>query len=146
MSLIADIFGKLRTPKNVVRKACFGGSFEKKHSKRVRALLKSQPDCLYHIYWSLWRQLIRKKSLLVTCKILRLVVNTFTADEKYSLLNRDNLGQPIHMQLSQKQRFLEDPSTRNMVNRRKHTWNLNKSTFTKFIYHCEENWVGKNLS
>ena len=104
MSLIADIFGKLRTPKNVVRKACFGGPFEKQHGKWVQALLKSQPDCLYHIYWSLWKQLIREKSLLVTCKILRLVVNTFTADEKYSPLNRDNLGQPIHMQLSQKQK------------------------------------------
>ena len=38
------------------------------------------------------------------CKILRLVVNTFNADEKYSLLNRDNLTQPIHMVFSQKQK------------------------------------------
>ena len=31
-----------------------------------------------------------------------------TADDKYSLLNRDNLAQPIRMQLSQKQkRFYE---------------------------------------
>ena len=29
-------------------------------------------------------------------------VNTLTADDKYSLLNRDNLTQPIHTQLSQK--------------------------------------------
>ena len=34
-------------------------------------------------------------SLLVLCKILRLFVNTLTADDKYSLLNRDNLKQPI---------------------------------------------------
>ena len=33
-----------------------------------------------------------------------MVFNTFTADENYSLLNRDNLTQPIHMQLSQKQK------------------------------------------
>ena len=33
-----------------------------------------------------------------------MVFNTFTADENYSLLNRDNLSQPIHMQLSQKQK------------------------------------------
>ena len=38
------------------------------------------------------------------CKILRLFVNTFTANDKCSLLNRDNLTQPIQMQLSQKQK------------------------------------------
>ena len=31
-------------------------------------------------------------------------VNILTGDDKYSLLNRDNLKQPIQMQLSQKQR------------------------------------------
>ena len=31
-------------------------------------------------------------------------VNTFTADEKYSLLNRDNLRQAIWTPLSQKQK------------------------------------------
>ena len=34
---------------------------------------------------------------------LRLFVNTLTADDKYSLLNRDSLTQPIQMHLSQKQ-------------------------------------------
>ena len=37
------------------------------------------------------------------CKIIRLLVNTLTADGKYSLLNRDNLTQLIQMQLSRKQ-------------------------------------------
>ena len=36
--------------------------------------------------------------------MLRLFVNTLTANEKYCLLNRDNLMQPIQMQLSQKQK------------------------------------------
>ena len=31
-------------------------------------------------------------------------LNIFTADYKYSLLNRDNLKQPIQMQLSQKKK------------------------------------------
>ena len=44
------------------------------------------------------------KSLLVIWKILRLVVNTFTADEEYSVLNKNNSRQPIHMQLSQKRK------------------------------------------
>ena len=40
--------------------------------------------------------------MLVLCKILRLFVNTLTADDKYSLLNRDNLTQPIQILLYQK--------------------------------------------
>ena len=43
-----------------------------------------------------------KKSLLVTYKVLRLFVNTLTADDKYSLLSGDNLMQPIQIDLSQK--------------------------------------------
>ena len=42
-----------------------------------------------------------KKSILVLCKILRLFLNTFTADDNYSLLNRDNLTQPIQILLPQ---------------------------------------------
>ena len=42
--------------------------------------------------------------MLVLCKILRLFVNTLTDDDKYSLLYRDNLMQPIQILLSQKQK------------------------------------------
>ena len=42
--------------------------------------------------------------MLVLCKILRLFVNTLTDDDKYSLLYRDNLTQPIQILLSQKQK------------------------------------------
>ena len=45
-----------------------------------------------------------KKSLLVMHKILRLFVQTLTADDKHYLLNRHNLAQRIQMQLSQKQK------------------------------------------
>ena len=48
--------------------------------------------------------MICKKSLLVTPKVLGLFVNTLTADDKYSLLNRDNFTHPIQMQLFQKQK------------------------------------------
>ena len=37
-------------------------------------------------------------------KILGLFVNTLTVDDKHYMLNRDNLTQPIHIQLSQKQK------------------------------------------
>ena len=43
-----------------------------------------------------------KKSLLLTCKILGLLVNTLADDEKYPVLNRDNLTIPIQLQLSEK--------------------------------------------
>ena len=43
-------------------------------------------------------------STLVLCKILGLFVGTLTADDKYSLLNRGNLTQPIQILLSQKQK------------------------------------------
>ena len=49
-----------------------------------------------------------KKSLLVICRILRLFVNTFTAYDKHSLLNREYLTQYIHMQLSQKQKKISE--------------------------------------
>ena len=38
------------------------------------------------------------------CKISRLFPNTLSGDGKYSLFNRDNLTQPIQMQLAQKQK------------------------------------------
>ena len=44
--------------------------------------------------------------MLVLCKMLKLFVNTLTADDKYSLLKSDNLTQPIQKLLSQKQRTL----------------------------------------
>ena len=53
MTLIADLFAKLRTPKNVVRymskKSCFKGPFDRQHGKRVQTLLRSEPQHRYHI-------------------------------------------------------------------------------------------------
>ena len=40
--------------------------------------------------------------MLVLCKFLTLLVKTLTDDEKYSLLYRENLTQPIQILLSQK--------------------------------------------
>ena len=41
-------------------------------------------------------------------KILRLFVNTLAVNDKHYLLNRDNLTQPIQMQLSQKQKTFSE--------------------------------------
>ena len=41
-------------------------------------------------------------------KIVRLFFNALTADKKHCLLNRDNLTQPIHMQLSQEHKIFSE--------------------------------------
>ena len=43
--------------------------------------------------------------MLVLCKFLRLLVKTLTDDEKYSLLYRENLTEPIQILLSQKRKI-----------------------------------------
>ena len=42
--------------------------------------------------------------MLVLCKIIKLFVKTLFDDDKYSILYRDNLTQPIQIPLSQKQK------------------------------------------
>ena len=53
MTLIADLFAKLRIPKNLVRymskKSRFKGLFDRQHGKRVQTLLRSEPQHRYHI-------------------------------------------------------------------------------------------------
>ena len=99
MTLIAEVFPELRTLKKkitkMLKKSRLKESFGKQHGKRTQILLKFSWQHLHHIYWSLWRQLTCKKSLLVICKISRLFPNTLSADGKYSLFKRDNLTQPI---------------------------------------------------
>ena len=46
--------------------------------------------------------------MLVLCKILGLFVNTLSEDDKYCLLYRDNLTQPIQILLSQKQKTFSE--------------------------------------
>ena len=53
MTLIADLFPKLRTPKNVVRYMSKNSRFkvhlDRKHGKRVQKLFRSEPQHPYHI-------------------------------------------------------------------------------------------------
>ena len=85
------------------------GPFHKQHGKRAKALLQPGRPQLYIIDWLLWKEFSWKKSILVLCKILRLFVNTLTADDKYFLVNRNKLTQPIQILLSSKQKtFSED--------------------------------------
>ena len=53
MTFIADLFAKLRTPKDMVRylskKSRFKGTFDRQHGKRVQTLLRSESQYRYHI-------------------------------------------------------------------------------------------------
>ena len=108
MTLIADIFPKLGTPKNVVKqlskKSPIRGPFDKKHGKGDQTMLKSERHQLYHIFRSLWMILSYKK----ICKVLKIFVNILTADDKYFLLNGDNLRKPILIRLSEIQKAFWD--------------------------------------
>ena len=84
------------------RKSRYRGPLDKQHGKWDQTVLKSEWHKFYQIYWSLLAQLNPKKFLLVISKILGLFFNTLSAGHKYSLLNRDNLTQPIKMRLSLK--------------------------------------------
>ena len=67
-------------------------------------------------YWSLATKLCSKKSLLLTCQILGLLVKTLAANEKYLVLNGENLTIPIQVILSEKKNFF--------LNFLLHFWNL----------------------
>ena len=49
-----------------------------------------------------------KNSPLVIHKIIRLFLNEFTVNDRHYPLNRDNLTQPIQMQLSEKQKTFSE--------------------------------------
>ena len=56
MTLIPDLFPKLRTPENMARymskKSRFKGPIDRQYGKRVQTLLRSGQQHCYHIYWS----------------------------------------------------------------------------------------------
>ena len=66
MTLIADVFPKLRTPKNIVRsmpkKSRFRGSYKKQHGKRAQTLLKFEGD-LFTTFINHWEVNCLTKSL-----------------------------------------------------------------------------------
>ena len=86
------------------KKSRFRGCFDKQYGKRAQTLLKYASQHIYHIQSSLEKKLCSKKSLLLTSQILGLLLNTLATDEKYPLLNRENLTITVQMILSQKQK------------------------------------------
>ena len=90
------------------KKYHFMGPFEIQDGNLAQELLKSASQHLSHIHRSLPRKLSWKKSLLLTCKILGLLVNTLAADGKYLVIDRDNLKIPVQMQSSHKKKTFSE--------------------------------------
>ena len=69
MMLLANVFSKLQTVKNIVILLCkkhrFGRHLDRRYLKLSRILAKSPWECFYHVFSSIWRKLIRKISPLV---------------------------------------------------------------------------------
>ena len=80
---------------------CFGCQ----HLKGFQTLLKSAPQYFYTMCSSLLSYFSYKKFFFVIFEILRPFFNLLILDDKYSLGNRENLLQPIQMQLSKKRQI-----------------------------------------
>ena len=110
--VIATAFPKLRNVKNLVRaisKKCrFSTRFDSLHVKASQILPKSPWESVYLNFSSFSRKLIWKMSLLVLGEILGVCVKTFTVDDKYRVLDWENLTLPIPMQFSEKRRTFSE--------------------------------------
>ena len=58
---------------------------ESQHVKGPETLLKSAQPYFGHFFWSLWKVISSKNSVLVVSEILRLFVNIVTPTEMYCL-------------------------------------------------------------
>ena len=98
----SEITGSKNVIKQMSKKSVFRGPSNKQHGERAKTLLQSGWQHLYQICWSLWTEFNLEMALLVLSKILTVFVKTMSVDDKYSLLNRENLTQPIMILLSHK--------------------------------------------
>ena len=95
MIVKANVFPKLQIVQDLVkplsRKHCFGTSFDSQHVKESQTLVNSAWKLFYHIFSSIWWELIWKISLLLEFDILGIIVNILTADDKYPVRDCENL-------------------------------------------------------
>ena len=86
------------------KKLRFRTPLDMQHAEGSQTLPKSARRNIDCICSSLCQNLSSNISLLVISGLFGLFVNTLTTDDKYSLCNRDNLGEPIEILLSKKQK------------------------------------------
>ena len=106
MTLIAYVFAKLRTAKNVVRQMSKKPRFRTPigSHKVSKILVKSTWQHFYNTCSSLWEIWSLKKFLLVVYQIVGHFANTLTANDKYFFRNSQNLPQPNKRKLFKKQK------------------------------------------
>ena len=110
--VIANVFPKLQTVKNFVRRLCkkrhFETRFDSQHVKLSRILAKPPWVHLYHLFSSFWGKLIWKISALVWGHVLGVFVNTLTDDGKYPVKDCENLPLPIQMESFEKRKTFSE--------------------------------------
>ena len=101
--LIANVFPKLMTVQGLVTPLSIQRRlktfFDHQHVKRSQTLVKSSWDDFYHIFSSLWGEIIWKTSPSLKFRIIGLFVNTLTADYEYPVPDCENLLLPIQIML-----------------------------------------------
>ena len=101
---MGNVFPKLAivqglvTPLIIQRR--FKTSFDSQHVKRFQTLVKSSWEHFFHIFSSLWGEIIRKISPWLKFETIGLFLNTWTADYKYPAPDCENLWFPIQIQFS----------------------------------------------
>ena len=100
MIVIANVFPKLQTVKNLFRPLCkklfFGTRLDSRRLKVSRILAK---ECFYDLFSSIWGKSIWKISPIVLGETQKVFVNRLTADGKYRGHYCVNLQLPIQGQL-----------------------------------------------
>ena len=110
MSVLAWLFPKLLFPKEVAtetsRKSCFRTPFGNQRINWFQTPLKVATRHYYHFCPWISGKLSWKKTALLWLIILRLFVNTLTADDKYSCRIMQNSLQQLQTLLSKKRKTL----------------------------------------
>ena len=114
MSVLNELFPKLLFPKVVgtetSRRSCFRTPFYNQRVSGFQTPLKVARHHCYPFFPWIPGKLSWKKTDLLWSKILRLLANTLTADDKYSWRNMQNLLQQLQAHLSQKRKTFSEMS------------------------------------
>ena len=90
-----NLFRKFQNVKALVKpltkKCCFRRSFDSQHVQWSQTPVKSSWEHFYHIFPSLWGQIIWKMLLLLKFEMIGVFVNTWAADFKYPVPDCENL-------------------------------------------------------
>ena len=81
---------------------------DSQHVKWSETLHESPRQNFSHIFWSLWKEISSKYSVLVVSVILTLFFNIFSTENKYSVSKNEWLRQRIRMQLSPNQKIFSE--------------------------------------